>query len=75
MAATESTLRDIMSLTFAAKGKIQTTIKALELQLALPDLESALPAIHGLLASIAFYAEDLANDVDLACEDHATSPV
>jgi hypothetical protein len=64
-----------MSLTFAAKGKIQTTVKALELQLALPDVESALPTIRGLLASIDFYAEDLANDIDVACEDHAASPV
>lgn len=61
-------LRDVQSLTFAATTKIQTTVNALKLQLELPDLEDALPTICGLLESVSYYAQDLANDVDLACE-------
>jgi hypothetical protein len=76
MATTESTqLRDISSLTFAAKTKMQTTLKAISLQLELPDLEQALPTVRGLLETMNYYAETLANDIDVACEDHATEPV
>jgi hypothetical protein len=76
MATNESIqLRDIQNLTQAAQSKIQTTVAAARLQLELPDLMDALPTIRGLLDSLAYYVEDLVNDVDLACEDHAASPV
>lgn len=79
MATPEHTLttsvREIMSLTFAAKQKIQSTIKAIELQLELPDLEHALPTVRGLLESLDYYAETLANDIDVACESHAADAV
>lgn len=69
MATTESTqLRDILSLTQSAQGKIKTTLAAIRLQLELPDLEEALPTINSLLDVLDFYIEELANDVDVACE-------
>jgi len=73
MATTESIhLRDILNLTQSARDKIKTTVAAVRLQLELPDLEEALPTIRGLLDTLAFYAEDLANDVDVACEGSST---
>lgn len=63
----------VLSLTFTACDNIKTTLAEVRRHLAKLDVSSM--AVLHLLDELQCHAEELANDVDVALEDHATYPV